>query len=61
MNKEKLITKYKRYVTNITWHINTNKPEGLLLENCHNQLRYYNEIINDLSLMESPPTISTIC
>lgn len=55
MTTEQLIKKYKTFIGNIEWHIKTNNPEGQDLNACNNQLRYFYEILNDLSTLESLP------
>lgn len=41
--------KYTAYVSNIEWHIKTNKPVGADLEQCNTRLKDYKEVLNDLN------------
>ena len=54
MNKDNLIKKYTKYVENLRWNIRENDINGERLNNAKQQIQIYNEIINDLSLLESP-------
>ena len=44
-----VLKKYQLYVSNIEWHIKTNRPTGNDLEKCENQLDCYREIVADLT------------
>lgn len=52
----RLINKYQSYFKNIQWHIETNKPEGDVLQTCQKELSDYGDIINDLQSLSSLPS-----
>lgn len=59
MNKrlEMLIKKYNKYIQNIKWHIETNKPKGKQLSDCQNNVIVYEEVVKDLTKLSKSATI----
>lgn len=45
---QSLIDKYEKYIYNLEWHINTNKPEGESLLVLKRQVGYFKEMLADL-------------
>lgn len=45
----KMRAKYNTYISNIQWHIKTNKPVGESLKECNDKLDCYIEIVKDLT------------
>ena len=53
---EKLIKKYDTYISNIEWHIKTNKPPEVEIKKLNSQIDHYSEMLNDLkSLLSEQP------
>lgn len=48
MSIDQLKIKYQKYVDNLEWHINTNKPTGDDLERINQRLLDFKEILIDL-------------
>jgi len=42
--------KYRQYINNLQWHIDTNKPTGVELEITQRRIKDFQEIVNDLSI-----------
>ena len=42
------INKYAKYIDNLQWHINTNKPVGKELEYIEQRISDFKQVINDL-------------
>lgn len=43
-----LVKRYKNFISNIEWHINTNKPTGTELLNCKEKIEIYKEVVKDI-------------
>lgn len=53
MKTAELIKKYQKFVSNIEWHIKTNKPPEEVVLREQWRIECYSEIINDLQAMQS--------
>lgn len=40
--------RYKKFISNIEWHIYTNKPTGKELVECKEKIEIYNEVVKDI-------------
>lgn len=49
---EGLLKRYKKYISNIEWHIKANQPFGEELARSNEQLEIYNEFIKDLEQLQ---------
>lgn len=50
------INKYVKYVDNLRWHIDTNKPDGEELKSLQKRILTYREILEDLRELKSSST-----
>ena len=49
---EDLLKKYRAYIANIEWHVNTNKPTGKELEQCVTSVTGFREMYSDLEQLQ---------
>lgn len=43
-----LITKYEKFIANISWHIRTNKPTGAELTELNKEIEFFQRFVDDL-------------
>lgn len=46
-----LKNKYEKYISNIQWHIDTNKPDDGRKAELEKQIEYFREFLNDLKFL----------
>jgi len=54
MNIQTLIEKYKKYLSDIQRHVDTNKPVGFDLQKINEQVQHYTEFLSDLNKIGAP-------
>lgn len=53
---ELMLKKYKTYISNLRWHIDTNKPDKREEQECLGKINCYSEVVKDLESIVTSKT-----